>query len=112
MSPSSLLPESTLRRQVQTGTLVALPLHGCQLVRPLGIKHVYILSQLGRRSRERLDRSRTAPVCRPSMQVRKADGILVTDRLLLTLDHLNSAPGLDTPNCLPGEVMARFFLTV
>jgi len=33
----ALLPEPTLRREVQAGTLVALPLFGCRLVRPLGI---------------------------------------------------------------------------
>jgi DNA-binding transcriptional LysR family regulator len=35
----ALLPEPTLRREVQAGTLVALPLVGCRLVRPLGIVH-------------------------------------------------------------------------
>lgn len=35
----ALLPEPTLRREVQAGTLVARPLAGCQLVRPLGIIH-------------------------------------------------------------------------
>ncbi|MFL5244385.1 MAG: LysR family transcriptional regulator [Gemmataceae bacterium] len=36
----ALLPEPTLRREVEAGTLVALPLTGRQLVRPLGIiKH-------------------------------------------------------------------------
>src|SRR5262249_37224608 len=33
----ALLPEPTLRREVQAGTLVARPLVGCRLVRPLGI---------------------------------------------------------------------------
>lgn len=33
----ALLPEPTLRREVQAGTLVAIPLIGCPLVRPLGI---------------------------------------------------------------------------
>jgi DNA-binding transcriptional LysR family regulator len=33
----ALLPEPTVRREVQAGTLVALPLAGCRLVRPLGI---------------------------------------------------------------------------
>jgi DNA-binding transcriptional LysR family regulator len=33
----ALLPEPTLRREVKAGTLVALPLQGCRLVRPLGI---------------------------------------------------------------------------
>jgi DNA-binding transcriptional LysR family regulator len=33
----ALLPEPTLRREVQAGTLVAVPLHGCRFVRPLGI---------------------------------------------------------------------------
>jgi DNA-binding transcriptional LysR family regulator len=33
----ALLPEPTVRREVQAGTLVALPLLGCGLVRPLGI---------------------------------------------------------------------------
>jgi DNA-binding transcriptional LysR family regulator len=33
----ALLPEPTLLREVKTGTLVALPLDGCRLVRPLGI---------------------------------------------------------------------------
>jgi DNA-binding transcriptional LysR family regulator len=33
----ALLPEPTLRREVQAGTLVAIPLVGCRLVRPLGI---------------------------------------------------------------------------
>jgi len=32
----ALLPEPTLRREVEAGTLVALPLHECRLVRPLG----------------------------------------------------------------------------
>ncbi len=35
----ALLPEPTLRREVQAGTLVAVPLYGCKLVRPLGIIH-------------------------------------------------------------------------
>jgi DNA-binding transcriptional LysR family regulator len=33
----ALLPAPTVRREVQAGTLVALPLLGCALVRPLGI---------------------------------------------------------------------------
>jgi DNA-binding transcriptional LysR family regulator len=33
----ALLPEPTIRREVQAGTLVALRLVGCQMVRPLGI---------------------------------------------------------------------------
>jgi DNA-binding transcriptional LysR family regulator len=33
----ALLPEPTLRREVQAGTLVAIPLYGCRFVRPLGI---------------------------------------------------------------------------
>jgi DNA-binding transcriptional LysR family regulator len=33
----ALLPEPTLRREVQAGTLIALPLQGGSLVRPLGI---------------------------------------------------------------------------
>jgi DNA-binding transcriptional LysR family regulator len=33
----ALLPEPTLRREVQARTLVAVPLLGCRLVRPLGI---------------------------------------------------------------------------
>jgi len=33
----ALLPEPTLRREVQAGTLAAVPLYGCRLVRPLGI---------------------------------------------------------------------------
>jgi DNA-binding transcriptional LysR family regulator len=33
----ALLPEPTLRREVQAGTLVALPLVGAHLIRPLGI---------------------------------------------------------------------------
>jgi DNA-binding transcriptional LysR family regulator len=35
----ALLPEPTLRREVAAGTLVAVPLAGCRLVRPLGIIH-------------------------------------------------------------------------
>jgi DNA-binding transcriptional LysR family regulator len=35
----ALLPEPTLRREVEAGTLVAVPLAGCRLVRPLGIIH-------------------------------------------------------------------------
>src|SRR5262249_36618689 len=35
----ALLPEPTLRREVEAGTLIALPLAGCRLVRPLGIVH-------------------------------------------------------------------------
>jgi DNA-binding transcriptional LysR family regulator len=35
----ALLPEPTLRREVQSGTLVAVPLSGCALTRPLGIIH-------------------------------------------------------------------------
>lgn len=35
----ALLPEPTLRREVQAGTLVALPLFGCRFVRSLGIIH-------------------------------------------------------------------------
>jgi len=35
----ALLPEPTLRREVRGGTLVALPLVGARLVRPLGIIH-------------------------------------------------------------------------
>jgi DNA-binding transcriptional LysR family regulator len=35
----ALLPEPTLRREVQAGTLVALPLFGCHLVRPVSIIH-------------------------------------------------------------------------
>jgi DNA-binding transcriptional LysR family regulator len=34
-----ILPEPTLRREVQAGTLRAVPLAGCRLVRPLGIIH-------------------------------------------------------------------------
>jgi DNA-binding transcriptional LysR family regulator len=37
LSGVALLPEPTLRREVRAGTLVALPLSGAQLVRPLGI---------------------------------------------------------------------------
>jgi DNA-binding transcriptional LysR family regulator len=33
----ALLPEPTLRREAQAGTLVAIPLLGCRFVRPLGI---------------------------------------------------------------------------
>jgi DNA-binding transcriptional LysR family regulator len=33
----ALLPEPTLRREVQAGTLAAVPLYGCRFVRPLGI---------------------------------------------------------------------------
>jgi DNA-binding transcriptional LysR family regulator len=33
----ALLPEPTIRREVEDGTLLARPLHGCRLVRPLGI---------------------------------------------------------------------------
>ncbi len=33
----ALLPEPTFRREVQAGTLAAIPLAGCNLVRPLGI---------------------------------------------------------------------------
>jgi DNA-binding transcriptional LysR family regulator len=35
----ALLPEPTIRREVQNGTLVALRLVGCRLMRPLGIIH-------------------------------------------------------------------------
>ncbi|HXG13123.1 MAG TPA: LysR family transcriptional regulator [Gemmataceae bacterium] len=35
----ALLPEPTLRREVEAGTLVAVPLAGARLVRPLGIIH-------------------------------------------------------------------------
>lgn len=35
----ALLPEPTLRREVQAGNLVALPLLGCTLTRPVGIIH-------------------------------------------------------------------------
>lgn len=35
----SLLPEPTLRREVESGTIRALPLIGCRLIRPLGIIH-------------------------------------------------------------------------
>lgn len=35
----ALLPEPTLRREVKARTLVALPLFGCKLSRPLGIIH-------------------------------------------------------------------------
>lgn len=35
----ALLPEPTLRREVQAGTLMSVPLSGCQLMRPLGIIH-------------------------------------------------------------------------
>jgi DNA-binding transcriptional LysR family regulator len=35
----ALLPEPTLRREVQAGTLVALPLFNCRLVRPVSIIH-------------------------------------------------------------------------
>jgi DNA-binding transcriptional LysR family regulator len=37
LSGVALLPEPTLRREVRAGTLVALPLSGTRLVRPLGI---------------------------------------------------------------------------
>lgn len=33
----ALLPEPTIRREVQAGALVALPVQGCRLVRPLGM---------------------------------------------------------------------------
>jgi DNA-binding transcriptional LysR family regulator len=33
----ALLPEPTLRREVEAGTLMAVPLTGCRMVRPLGI---------------------------------------------------------------------------
>jgi DNA-binding transcriptional LysR family regulator len=39
ISGVALLPEPTLRREVQARTLVALPLVGCRLVRPLAIIH-------------------------------------------------------------------------
>jgi DNA-binding transcriptional LysR family regulator len=35
----ALLPEPTLRQEIQAGTLVAVPLEGCRMVRPLGILH-------------------------------------------------------------------------
>lgn len=35
----ALLPEPTMRREVQAGTLIALPLLDCALVRPVGIIH-------------------------------------------------------------------------
>jgi DNA-binding transcriptional LysR family regulator len=35
----ALLPEPTLRREVETGTLVSVPLAGARFVRPLGIIH-------------------------------------------------------------------------
>jgi DNA-binding transcriptional LysR family regulator len=35
----ALLPEPTLRPEIQSGVLVAIPLMGCQLVRPMGIIH-------------------------------------------------------------------------
>jgi DNA-binding transcriptional LysR family regulator len=35
----ALLPEPTLRREVEAGSLVAVPLDGCRLVRPLSILH-------------------------------------------------------------------------
>ncbi|MFM7148905.1 MAG: LysR family transcriptional regulator substrate-binding protein, partial [Gemmataceae bacterium] len=35
----SLLPEPTIRRELQSGTLRAVRLEGCRLVRPLGILH-------------------------------------------------------------------------
>jgi DNA-binding transcriptional LysR family regulator len=35
----ALLPEPTLRREVQARTLVARPLYGCRFTRPLGIIH-------------------------------------------------------------------------
>jgi DNA-binding transcriptional LysR family regulator len=35
----ALLPEPTFRREVEEHSLVARPLHGCRLVRPLGIIH-------------------------------------------------------------------------
>jgi len=35
----ALLPDPTLRREVQAGTLVARPLSGCRLVRPLAMIH-------------------------------------------------------------------------
>ena len=35
----ALLPEPTLRREVEEHSLVARPLYGCRLVRPLGIIH-------------------------------------------------------------------------
>jgi DNA-binding transcriptional LysR family regulator len=35
----SLLPDTMLRREVATGTIRAVPLEGCRLVRPLGIIH-------------------------------------------------------------------------
>src|SRR5581483_4434024 len=37
LSGVALLPEPTLRREVKAGSLVALPLAGARLVRPLGI---------------------------------------------------------------------------
>ncbi len=35
----ALLPEPTFRREVEAGTLVALPLADCRMVRPLGVIH-------------------------------------------------------------------------
>jgi DNA-binding transcriptional LysR family regulator len=35
----SLLPEPTVLRELQSGTLVAIPLDGVEMVRPLGILH-------------------------------------------------------------------------
>jgi DNA-binding transcriptional LysR family regulator len=35
----ALLPEPTLQREVRARTLVAVPLYGCRLVRPVGIIH-------------------------------------------------------------------------
>jgi DNA-binding transcriptional LysR family regulator len=47
----ALLPEPTLRREVQAGTLAAIPLLGCRFVRPLGIilrRHHKLSSSAGR----------------------------------------------------------------
>jgi DNA-binding transcriptional LysR family regulator len=47
----ALLPEPTLRREVQAGTLLAVPLAGCRFVRPLGViqRRHHKLSSVARR---------------------------------------------------------------
>jgi DNA-binding transcriptional LysR family regulator len=60
----ALLPEPTLRREVRGRTLVALPLFGAQLTRPLGIIHRrHQLSTTARRFIDLLCEAETAGPC-------------------------------------------------
>jgi DNA-binding transcriptional LysR family regulator len=78
----ALLPEPTFRREVQTGTLVAVPLAGRRFVRPLGILHrrQIKLGTLPLRFIELLQNSGTVPAPAPVNSSTIGSGVLTRVR--------------------------------